>query len=85
MYAYNTQVHHITGTAIFSLTPFCQATGRTTFVTPSALPTDANSRTPSEAPFYGLLSFLYEMYHNAGKRMEAAQQRYEQRSDAQVR
>lgn len=84
-YAYNAQVHHTTvKTPLTSVLPH-EASGPITFVTPTALPTDAKSETKPKALRYHISSCLSEMLYNADKRMEAAQQCYKLYIDAQVR
>lgn len=75
-YTYNSEKQYTTGTSLFSLVLSFELPRPTTFVTPSALPTDINAETLLKAFLLRILSSIAYMRHSGDKQTIAAQQRY---------
>lgn len=84
-YLHNAKVHCTTRSTPFSLVVSRQPLITTIFVTTKAFPTDAKSKTPSEAVCYRHSTRVLEMQSNANKQMKTAKPRYKRYHDAEMR
>lgn len=83
-YAYKAKEQSMTGASLFRLALSCQHLGPPKLVIPPVWPTNYKSTIPTEVLRKQLLPNLFQMQHNANKRIKAARKRYKKHPDGWV-